>query len=87
MVRLRDETIALKPKEFDLLAYLMRYPGIVLSREALLREVWGYDFPVDTRTVDVHVRWLRLKLETDPSRPRWVETVRGYGYRFAGGST
>ena len=61
----------------------MRHPGIVLSREALLREVWGYDFPVDTRTVDVHVRWLRLKLEDDPSNPRWVETVRGYGYRFA----
>jgi DNA-binding response OmpR family regulator len=83
IVKLHGETIALKPKEFDLLAYLMRHPGIVLSREALLREVWGYDFPVDTRTVDVHVRWLRLKLETDPSNPRWVETVRGYGYRFA----
>ncbi|MEA2530235.1 MAG: hypothetical protein QOG89_1879 [Thermomicrobiales bacterium] len=84
LVRLRGETIALKPKEFDLLAYLMRHQGIVLTRDALLREVWGYDFPVDTRTVDVHVRWLRLKLETDPSNPRWVETVRGYGYRFAG---
>lgn len=82
-VRLHGEAITLKPKEFDLLAYLMRHPGIVLSREALLREVWGYDFPVDTRTVDVHIRWLRLKLETDPSNPRWVETVRGYGYRFA----
>jgi two-component system alkaline phosphatase synthesis response regulator PhoP len=81
-VRLQGEAITLKPKEFDLLAYLMRHPGIVLSREALLREVWGYDFPVDTRTVDVHIRWLRLKLETDPSNPRWVETVRGYGYRF-----
>jgi DNA-binding response OmpR family regulator len=77
------ESIVLKPKEFDLLVYLMRHPGIVLSREALLRQVWGYDYPVDTRTVDVHVRWLRLKLETDPSNPRWIETVRGYGYRFA----
>jgi len=83
IVKLHGEPISLKPKEFDLLAYLMRHPGIVLSREALLREVWGYDFPVDTRTVDVHVRWLRLKLEDDPSNPRWVETVRGYGYRFA----
>lgn len=76
------EPLVLKPKEFDLLVYLMRHPGIVLSREALLRQVWGYDYPVDTRTVDVHVRWLRLKLETDPSNPRWIETVRGYGYRF-----
>jgi DNA-binding response OmpR family regulator len=82
-VRLRGDTIVLKPKEFDLLAYLMRHPGIVLSRDALLREVWGYDYHVDTRTVDVHIRWLRLKLETDPGHPRWVETVRGYGYRFA----
>jgi DNA-binding response OmpR family regulator len=81
-VRLRGDAIALKPKEFDLLAYLMRHQGIVLSRDALLREVWGYDYHVDTRTVDVHVRWLRLKLETDPSHPRLVETVRGYGYRF-----
>jgi DNA-binding response OmpR family regulator len=47
-----------------------------------LREVWGYDFPIDTRTVDVHIRWLREKLEDDPSRPRWIETLRGVGYRF-----
>jgi len=74
--------MTLKPKEFDLLLYLARHPGIVLSRDALLRQVWGYDYPVDTRTVDVHVRWLRQKIEVDPSRPRRVETVRGYGYRF-----
>ncbi len=74
--------VPLKPKEFDLLHYLVRHPGIVLSREALLREVWGYHYPVDTRTVDVHVRWLRQKLEEDPSQPRWIETVRGFGYRF-----
>jgi DNA-binding response OmpR family regulator len=85
-VRLGERDLTLKPKEFDLLAYLMRHPGIVLSREALLREVWGYDFPVDTRTVDVHMRWLRLKLESDPSNPTWIETVRGYGYRFSGRS-
>jgi DNA-binding response OmpR family regulator len=76
------EPLLLKPKEFDLLTYLVRHPGIVMSRDALLREVWGYDFPIDTRTVDVHVRGLRQKLEHDPSRPQRIETVRGYGYRF-----
>jgi DNA-binding response OmpR family regulator len=76
------QLISLKPKEFDLLFYLARFPGLVLSRDALLREVWGYDYPVDTRTVDVHIRWLRQKLESDPSNPRRIETVRGYGYRF-----
>ncbi len=74
--------LTLKPKEFDLLHYLVRNPGIVLSRNALLREVWGYDFPIDTRTVDVHIRWLRQKVEEDPSQPRRIETVRGFGYRF-----
>lgn len=74
--------LSLKPKEFELLHYLARNPGIVLSRDALLREVWGYDFPIDTRTVDVHVRWLRQKVENDPSQPRRIETVRGFGYRF-----
>jgi two-component system OmpR family response regulator len=74
--------LTLKPKEFDLLHYLVRNPGIVLSRDALLREVWGYDYPIDTRTVDVHVRWLRQKVEDDPSAPRRIETVRGFGYRF-----
>lgn len=74
--------IALKPKEFDLLLYFARHPGIVLTRDALIREVWGYAYPVDTRTVDVHVRWLRQKIETDPSAPRRIETVRGVGYRF-----
>jgi DNA-binding response OmpR family regulator len=74
--------LSLKPKEFDLLYYIARHPGIVLSRDALLREVWGYDYPVDTRTVDVHVSWLRQKIEEDPSQPRRIETVRGHGYRF-----
>lgn len=77
-----SELIALKPKEFDLLHYLVRHPGIVLSREALLREVWGYHYLMDTRTVDVHVRGLRLKLEEEPSQPRRIVTVRGFGYRF-----
>lgn len=74
--------LSLKPKEFDLLLYFARHPGIVLSRDALLREVWGYDYPVDTRTVDVHVRWLRQKIEREPSTPNRIETMRGYGYRF-----
>ncbi len=76
------QPISLKPKEFDLLCYFLRHPGVVLTREALLREVWGYDFPIDTRTVDVHIRGLRQKVEVDPSEPRLIETVRGYGYRF-----
>lgn len=82
-VSLSGRPVSLTPKEFDLLAYLAKHAGIVLSRAALLREVWGYDFPVDTRTVDVHIRWLRQKLEVDPSRPARIETVRGYGYRLA----
>lgn len=74
--------VTLRPKEFDLLHYFARHPGVALSRDALLREVWGYDFPMDTRTVDVHIRWLRQKLERDPADPRVIETVRGYGYRL-----
>jgi DNA-binding response OmpR family regulator len=74
--------LELKPKEFDLLHYFVRHPGIVLSRDALLREVWGYEFRMDTRTVDVHIRWLRQKLEDDPSAPTRLLTVRGHGYRF-----
>ena len=77
-----DREILLKPKEFDLLLYFARHPGVVLSRDALIREVWGYAYPVDTRTVDVHVRWLRQKIELDPSEPVRIETVRGVGYRF-----
>lgn len=81
-VVLAGAEVMLKPKEFDLLYHLATYPGIVHSRDALLRGVWGYDYPVDTRTIDVHVRWLRQKIETDPSQPRRIETVRGVGYRF-----
>jgi DNA-binding response OmpR family regulator len=79
--------LTLKPKEFDLLHYLARRPGLVLSRDALLREVWGYDFPVDTRTVDVHIRWLRQKLSEGQSGGVTIETVRGFGYRLAVEST
>lgn len=74
--------LELTSKEFDLLVYFTRHPGIVLTREALLREVWGYLHPVDTRTVDVHVRWLRQKIEHDPGEPLRIMTVRGHGYRF-----
>jgi two-component system OmpR family response regulator len=75
-------TVALKPKEFDLLAFFLRHPGRVWSREQLLEQVWGYEFAGDTRTVDVHIRWLRQKIEDDPSLPRYLQTVRGAGYRF-----
>ncbi|WP_076005123.1 response regulator transcription factor [Dehalogenimonas formicexedens] len=72
------------PKEFDLLQFLMNNRGQVFSREGLLDRVWGYDFPGDSRTVDVHVRWLRQKIEADPSRPKHLQTVRGVGYKFEG---
>jgi DNA-binding response OmpR family regulator len=81
-VTLAEQELTLKPKEFDLLRHLAQQPGIAHSRDALLRGVWGYDYPVDTRTIDVHVRWLRQKIEADPGQPQWIETVRGVGYRF-----
>ena len=74
--------LSLRPKEFDLLHYLAQHPEVVHSRAALLRQVWGYDFPIGTRTVDVHVRWLRQKIERDPGNPTRLETVRGVGYRL-----
>jgi DNA-binding response OmpR family regulator len=81
-VRVHGRAVSLKPKEFDLLLYFMERPNVTLSREALLRHVWKYEHSVDTRTVDVHVRGLRQKIETDPSNPLLIETVRGYGYRL-----
>jgi two-component system alkaline phosphatase synthesis response regulator PhoP len=83
-VFLRGEELSLKPKEFDLLAFLVRNPGQVFTREVLLQRVWGYDYAGDTRTVDVHVRGLREKVEAEPGEPTRIETVRGVGYRFAG---
>ncbi len=74
--------VKLSHKEFELLATLMRNKGAVLSREFLITQVWGYDFEGDTRTVDVHVRWLREKIEKDPSNPTHLQTVRGVGYRI-----
>ena len=79
-----SEELALSPKEFDLLAELMRHPGVALSRDLLMERVWGYDFIGGTRTVDVHIRWLREKIEEEPSQPRFIQTVRGVGYRFEG---
>ena len=79
-----DQLVQLKPREFDLLVFLMQRPGRVCTREQLLSQVWGYDYAGDSRTVDVHVRWLREKIETNPSQPILIETVRGVGYRFRG---
>jgi DNA-binding response OmpR family regulator len=79
----RDDTeIQLSQKEFDLLACLMRNRGLALSRDVLLERVWGFDYVGDGRTVDVHIRWLREKVEQDPSNPVYLQTVRGIGYRF-----
>ena len=74
--------VDLKPKEFDLLVQLMSHPGQVFTREQLLAAVWGVDQPADSRTVDTHVKTLRERLGDDAQRPRWIETVRGVGYRF-----
>ncbi|HHY50693.1 MAG TPA: response regulator transcription factor [Alphaproteobacteria bacterium] len=74
--------LTMAQKEFDLLVCLMRNRGMALSRDVLLERVWGYDFVGDSRTVDVHIRWLREKVEPDPSRPVYIQTVRGIGYRF-----
>lgn len=79
-----SKEIKLSNKEFDLLAELMRNRSAVLSRDLILTKVWGYDYFVDKRTVDVHIRWLREKIEDDPSNPKRIVTVRGVGYRFEG---
>ena len=78
----KDVQLQLKRREFDLLVYLMRHPGQLQTRETLLRNVWGYEYVGDTRTVDVHVRWLRGKIEVDPGAPQRIQTVRGIGYVF-----
>ena len=81
-VTVRDSEVNLSPKEFRLLELFMSYPRRVWSREQLIEQVWGADFLGDTKTVDVHIRWLREKLEQEPSRPEYLITVRGFGYRF-----
>lgn len=78
------QELQLSAREFDLLSILMRNAGRALSREELLAQVWGEDWIGDPRTLDVHVRWLRLKIEEDPAIPDYIQTVRGHGYRFAG---
>lgn len=80
----RGQALSLKPKEFDLLVFLAKNQGRVFTREALLQRVWDYSYAGDTRTVDVHVRGLREKIEENPSEPQYIETVRGVGYRFKG---
>ena len=81
-VTLNGKTLDLRPREFDLLAHLADNPGRVFTRDQLLQDVWDFEYSGDTRTVDVHVRWLRLKIEEDPAKPRLLGTVRGVGYRF-----
>lgn len=81
---LEGEPLKLSPKEFALLYFLMRHPGQVFSRDVLLDRVWGQDAFVSPRTVDVHIRWLRERIEPDPSRPVRLVTIRGVGYKFVG---
>ncbi len=76
--------IEMHARLFDLLVYMVRYRGTVLTRDRLLEHVWGYEYAGDTRTVDVHIRWLRERLEVDPANPQLIQTVRGVGYRFKG---
>jgi DNA-binding response OmpR family regulator len=81
---LDGKVLELKPKEFDVLLFLMRNRGQAFSRDQLLERVWGWEFSGGSRTVDVHVRWLRSKIEKDPEQPIRIITVRGLGYRFEG---
>jgi DNA-binding response OmpR family regulator len=83
-VLIDKKPLNLKPKEFDLLLFLTRHQGQALSREILLEQVWGWEFGGGTRTVDVHIHWLREKIESDPTQPTRIVTVRGSGYRFEG---
>ena len=83
-VTLKDEVIAMKPKEYELLLFFAEHKSQMLSREFVLERVWGWDFIGDSRTVDVHVRWLRQKIEEDSADPTRIVTVRGGGYRFEG---
>ncbi len=82
--RVAGKAMDLTLKEFDLLTFLARNKGLVFTREQLLEKVWGYDYPGDTRTVDVHISWLRNKLESDPEKPTRLITIRGVGYKLEG---
>ncbi len=81
---LRHSLLELPPKEFELLVFLARNKGFVFSREHLLEKVWGYDYDGGSRTVDVHIRWLREKIEASPAQPRYLKTIRGAGYKLEG---
>ena len=83
-VTLGDKPLNMKPREFSLLALLAANKGRAFTRNQILERLWGHDYIGDSRTVDVHVRWLREKIETDPSKPRRIVTIRGLGYRFDG---
>lgn len=83
-VSLKGSILNLTPKEFDLLVFLMRYKGQVFSRDQLMEKVWGYAFDGSKRTVDVHIRWLRQKIEDNPETPKFLVTVFGFGYKFEG---
>jgi DNA-binding response OmpR family regulator len=80
--RIDNRNIDLSPKEFDLLAYLMKHKGKVYNRDFLLKQIWGYEYSGDSRTIDVHIRWLRKKIEVDPDHPERIITLRGVGYKF-----
>ena len=82
LVKLRGAQLDLKPREFELLTLLMANKGKVYTRHAILDRLWGQDYIGDTRTVDVHIRWLREKIELDPGNPERIVTIRGVGYRF-----
>jgi DNA-binding response OmpR family regulator len=81
-VLLGGKALDLRPREFDLLAHMASQPARVFTRDQLLQDVWGFNYSGDTRTVDVHIRWLRMKIEEDPANPKWLQTVRGVGYRL-----
>lgn len=83
-VRLNGEVVPCKPKEYELLTFMGQHKGRVLTRELILERVWGWGFVGDSRTVDVHIRWLREKIEPVPEKPQRIITVRGAGYRFEG---
>lgn len=82
-VKRQDRVLKLTPKQAQLLAAFMSRPGQILSRKTLMQEIWQTDFVDDTRLLDVHIRWLREKIEDNPSRPLLLRTVRGMGYRFS----
>jgi two-component system alkaline phosphatase synthesis response regulator PhoP len=86
-VKKRGESVGLAAREFDLLAMLMANRGVVVRREAIMDEVWDAHWFGSTKTLDVHIAWLRKKLEDDPSRPTYITTVRGVGFRFAADET